>query len=114
MLQKHIFYYHQPKYGPGKNGGTNGGGNVGGKNGPKPGKNGKNGGATGVTEFDGSEGKESITVLFSFTVKVYAVPLVKPVTVIGELDELAVILPGFEIAVYSVPSGFPKYGGGVN
>jgi len=34
----------------------------------------------------------------ALTVKVYAVPLVNPVTVIGDVP-LAVILPGLEIAV---------------
>lgn len=89
------------KYG-GKNGGTKYGGtkygpNVGGKNG---GKNGKNGpGATGVTELLAEEESESITVLFNFTVKVYAVPFVRVVTDIGEVELVPVILPGKEVAV---------------
>jgi hypothetical protein len=83
-----------------------------GKNG-KYGKNGKNGGKNGpgtigVTEFDAAEDKESTTPLFSLTVKVYAVPFVNPVTVTGEDDEVPVIFPGLEVAIYVVPAGFPK------
>ena len=75
-----------------------------GKNPGKNGKNGKNGGkngpgTTGVTELDASEDKESTTPLFSLTVKVYEVPLVKPVTDIGEVDEVPVIASGFEVAI---------------
>jgi hypothetical protein len=92
-LRKHAFYQQPKKVGKygGKNGGTNPG-----KNGKNGGKNG--GGATGVTELDDPEDKESITPLFSLTVKVYAVPLLNPVTVTGEFDEFAVIFPGFEVA----------------
>jgi hypothetical protein len=36
------------------------------------------------------------------TVKVYGVPLVKPVTVMGDVAELPVIDPGDEIAVYVI------------
>ena len=67
--------------------------------GVKDGKNGKNGGATGVTELDAAEDKESTTPLFNLTVKVYAVPLVSPVTVIGEVDEVPVIASGFDVAI---------------
>ncbi len=64
-------------------------GKYGGKNGP---------GTMGVTELDAAEDKESTTPLFNFIVKVYAVPLVNPVTVTGEVDDVPVILPGFEVA----------------
>jgi hypothetical protein len=37
--------------------------------------------------------------LVAVTVKVYAVPVVSPVTVIGEDDPVAVIPPGLEVTV---------------
>jgi hypothetical protein len=74
-------------------------GHGGGKNGKYGKYGGKNGGATGVTELDAPEDKESTTPLFNLTVKVYAVPLVSPVTDIGEVDEVPVIAPGFEVAI---------------
>jgi len=40
--------------------------------------------------------------LVAVTVNVYAVPFVRPVIVMGEEDELPVIPPGFEVAVYEV------------
>ena len=71
-----------------------------GKDGGKNGNDGgKNGGAAGVTELDAAEDKESTTPLFNLTVKVYAVPLVSPVTVIGEVDEVPVIASGFDVAI---------------
>jgi len=36
-----------------------------------------------------------------------------PETVIGLLEDVPVILPGVEVAVYVVPIGFPKYDGAV-
>jgi hypothetical protein len=51
------------------------------------------------TELDADEDKESTTPLFNLTVKVYEVPLVKPVTDIGEVDEVPVIPLGFEVAI---------------
>ena len=93
----------------GKNGGKNGAnlgknGGKNGKNGKNGGKNGKNGGkngpgAVGVTELDAEEKSESITVLFNFTVNVYAVPAANPVTIIGEDDPVAVISDGEDFAV---------------
>lgn len=72
------------------------GSKCGGKNGGKYG--GKYGGATGVTEFDADE-----TVLTPYpdivvTVNVYAVPLLNPLTVIGELEPLPVSPPGLDVA----------------
>lgn len=39
------------------------------------------------------------TLLVAVTVKVYEIPLVRPVTVTGEPLPLAVIAPGFEVTV---------------
>ena len=47
------------------------------------------------------------------TVKVYAVPFVNPVTVIGEEAPVAVTDPGDDVTTYSVPAGFPRYAGAV-
>ena len=52
-------------------------------------------------------------MLLSTTVKVYAVPFAKPVTVIGDAEPVAVIDPGVDVTTYSVPAGFPKYKGAV-
>ena len=38
-------------------------------------------------------------LLVAVTLKVYGVPLVRPVTVTGLLDPLAVMLPGLEVTV---------------
>jgi hypothetical protein len=48
------------------------------------------------------------------TANVYAVPLVKPVTLIGEEAAVAVTLPGVEIAPYPVMAEPPTLDGGVN
>ena len=107
------------KYG-GKNGGKNGknggkNGKNGGKNGPNDGKNGgKNGAATGVTELEAADAADVASPLPKVTVKVYAVPRVSPVTIIGDVAPVAVIDPGDEVTVYVVPSGFPRYVGAVN
>jgi hypothetical protein len=53
----------------------------------------------GVTAFDADEETELPTAFVATTVKVYGVPFVKPVTVIGELDPVRVIAPGFEVTV---------------
>jgi hypothetical protein len=50
----------------------------------------------------------------AFTVKVYVCPAVKPVTVIGELALLAVILLGLLIAVYCIIGIPPVDVGDVN
>jgi hypothetical protein len=44
---------------------------------------------------------------------VYAVPLVKPVTVRGEDAPLAVKLPGLDVAVYDVMAEPPVFAGAV-
>jgi hypothetical protein len=57
------------------------------------------GAAVGVTAFDAADAVPVPTELVAFTVNVYAVPLVRPVTVIGEDDPVAVKPPGDEVAV---------------
>jgi hypothetical protein len=53
----------------------------------------------GVTADDALEALPVPTELVAVTVKVYAVPLVSPITVIGEDVPLAVKLPGEEVTV---------------
>jgi hypothetical protein len=60
---------------------------------------------------------EEILVPFAFvavTVKVYAVPLVNPVIVIGEEPLVAVNPPGLEVTVYEVIAEPPMFAGGTN
>lgn len=85
----------------GKNGGKNGGANPGKKGGKNGGKNGgkKGPGAAGVAELLLAELSESKIVLFNLTTNVYGVPLFSPVTVIGEAEPVAVILPGEDVVV---------------
>ena len=49
----------------------------------------------------------------AFTVKVYAVPLVKPVTTNGLVVPVAVKLPGLEVTVYPVMAEPPLLAGAV-
>jgi hypothetical protein len=51
------------------------------------------------------------SLFLSVTTNVYDVPLDKPETLIGELEEVPVIPLGVDVATYSVASGFPKYDG---
>ena len=53
----------------------------------------------GVTDDDAVEAVPVPTELVATTVKVYAVPLVRPVTVIGEEVPVAVMPPGEEVTV---------------
>jgi hypothetical protein len=53
----------------------------------------------GVTDDDAVEAVPVPTELVATTVKVYAVPLVRPVTVIGEDVPVAVMPPGEEVTV---------------
>jgi hypothetical protein len=46
-------------------------------------------------------------------VKVYVVPVVKPVTVIGEEEPVAVMFPGFDVTVYCVIERPPVSAGAV-
>jgi hypothetical protein len=54
------------------------------------------------------------TLFVADTVKVYAVPAVKPVTVIGLDEPVAVIQPGELLAVYPVIVAPPLLAGAVN
>ena len=54
------------------------------------------------------------TLFVAITVKVYAVPLVKPVTIIGDEVPVPVKLPGFEVAVYPEIEEPPSDAGVVN
>ena len=56
----------------------------------------------GVTLFEASEAALVPTALVAVTVKVYEVPLERPVTTIGDEPPLPVWLPGLEVAVYEV------------
>ncbi len=53
----------------------------------------------GATEFDAAEAGLVPALLVAVTVKVYAVPFVRPVTVIGEPEPVAVYPPGDEVTV---------------
>ena len=55
--------------------------------------------AAGVTADDALEAAPVPTELVAVTVKVYAVPLVRPVTVIGDDVPVAVMPPGEEVTV---------------
>jgi hypothetical protein len=60
---------------------------------------GESGIVIGVTLFETTEVAPVPTTFIAFTVKVYAVPFVKPVTVIGEPLPVPVKLPGLEVTV---------------
>jgi hypothetical protein len=53
----------------------------------------------GVTEFDAAEAVLVPAVFVAFTVKVYAVPLVSPETVIGDALPVPVRPPGEDVTV---------------
>jgi hypothetical protein len=53
----------------------------------------------GITAAEAVDATELPTALVATTVKVYAIPLVNPVTSIGELAPVAVIPPGKEVTV---------------
>jgi hypothetical protein len=55
--------------------------------------------AVGITELLGEEGALVPPILVALTVKLYDVPLLKPVTVIGLTEPEAVKLPGVEVTV---------------
>jgi hypothetical protein len=56
-------------------------------------------GALGVTLLDGVEAGPVPAALVAVTVKVYAVPLVRPVTIIGLAVPMTLILPGLDVTV---------------
>ena len=68
---------------------------------------------TGVTEFEADEAVPVPTAFLAVAVNVYAVPLVRPVTVNGELAPVAVIPPGIDVTVYPVIGDPPVEDGGV-
>ena len=67
----------------------------------------------GVTLLDGLEAGPVPIALVAFTVKVYAVPFVSPVRIIGLDAPVAVMLPGLEVTVYEVIGLPPFEAGGV-
>lgn len=71
------------------------------------------GAAAGVTEFDWAEAMPVPAAFVAATVKVYAVPFVRPVTVIGDAVPDAVIPPGDDVTVYPVMADPPFDAGGV-
>ena len=60
---------------------------------------GASGTVAGVTEFDAADAVLVPTEFVAVTVKVYGVPLLKPVIVIGEAPPEAVKLPTLEVTV---------------
>lgn len=53
----------------------------------------------GIIEFDGADAALEPATLIATAVNVYDVPLVRPVTTMGEADPCALIEPGFEVTV---------------
>jgi len=68
----------------------------------------------GVTEFEAADAGLVPIAFVAVTVKVYAVPLVKPVTVMGLVVPVAVKLPGFDVTVNTVIALPPVLVGAVN
>src|SRR4051812_28940199 len=68
----------------------------------------------GVTLFDGADARPVPTEFVAVAVNVYAVPLVRPPTVMGEAAPLALIAPGEDVTVYEVIGEPPFEAGGVN
>ena len=60
---------------------------------------GASGTVAGVTEFDAVDAVLVPTEFVAVTVKVYAVPLLKPVIVIGDAPPVAVKPPEFDVTV---------------
>lgn len=60
---------------------------------------GASGTVTGVTAVEAVEATELPTAFVANTVKVYDIPFIKPVTVSGELDPVAVTPPGLDVTV---------------
>jgi hypothetical protein len=69
--------------------------------------------AAGVTEDDALEAVPVPTELVAVTVKVYVVPLVSPVTVIGDEGPVARRPPGEDVTVYPVIADPPVFVGAV-
>ena len=60
---------------------------------------GATGSPVGVTGFDAADGSPVPAMLLAVTVKVYVLPLVSPVTVIGLAVDVAVFPSGLEVTV---------------
>jgi hypothetical protein len=72
-------------------------------------------GVPGVTLLDGADGVPCPPIEFSaVTTKVYAVPFVSPVTIIGELNPDIILLPGLATTMYIKIGVPPSSVGGVN
>ena len=69
--------------------------------------------AAGVTAAEAPEAVPVPTLFVAVTVNVYAVPLVRPVTVIGEEGPVAVRPPGEAVTVYPVIGEPPVFVGAV-
>lgn len=67
-----------------------------------------------VTELDTDDAELVPTPFTAVTVKVYAVPFVSPVTVMGEVEPVAMIPPGDDVTVYPVIDSPPVKAGAVN
>ena len=70
-------------------------------------------GAAGVTVFDAADATPVPILLVAVTVKLYAVPFVRPVTVMGLLGPEAVNPPGLDVTVYPVIDAPPLDAGAV-
>jgi hypothetical protein len=70
--------------------------------------------AAGVTEFDAAEAIELPTAFVATITKVYGVPFVNPVTLMGEVAPVAVMPPGLDVTVYPVITLPPSFVGAVN
>jgi len=68
----------------------------------------------GVTRFEGAEAGPLPAALVAVTVKMYAVPLARPPTVMGDAAPLAVIPAGDDVTVYDVMGEPPFDTGAVN
>lgn len=64
-----------------------------------------------MTLFEASLSGPVPAPLVAFTLKVYAVPLVRPVTVSGEEAPVFVMHPGVDVAVYPVMLALPMSDG---
>ena len=71
-------------------------------------------GATGVTLLDADEASLVPTLFVAVTVNVYAVPLLRPVTLSGELAPVAVRPPGLAVTVYELILAPPLLAGKLN
>ncbi|MNU98234.1 hypothetical protein D3C71_883390 [compost metagenome] len=71
-------------------------------------------GDAGITLLDAADASPVPAALLAVMVKVYATPLVKPVTVTGEPAPVAVTPPGLAVTVYTVMALPPVKDGDAN